>query len=80
MAANLAGGFVVTDPPFRPARPIAGGRFKVALMGGVGSLALALLAVFVAGSLDRRLYDARDVERVVRAEILVIPRLTGKSD
>jgi uncharacterized protein involved in exopolysaccharide biosynthesis len=80
VAAGQAGGFTVTDPPFRPTRPVSGGRSKIVLAGGGSSLLLAILAMFIVGSLDTRLYDSRDISQVVDAdiEVLVIPKLTGK--
>jgi hypothetical protein len=86
LAATLASGghagrFVIADAPFRPLRPVAGGRFKIALVGGAGSLLLALLAIFIAGAFDDRLYAERDVQRLVGdGFVVVIPRLTAKGD
>src|SRR4029079_2351260 len=65
--------------PFRPMRPGAGGRFKIFLFGGIGSVLLALLALAAAASLDDRLYGARDVQGLVGDGIVVlIPRLTSR--
>jgi uncharacterized protein involved in exopolysaccharide biosynthesis len=78
-ASGQAGRLVIADPPFRPMRPVAGGRFKIALVGGAASLALALLAIALLVAFDDRLYGAPDVERVVKDQIVVvIPRLTEK--
>lgn len=78
-AENQAGGLAITDPAFRPGRPFTGGRFKIVLSGVAGSLVLALIAIVVAGSLDRRVYDQRDVMRAVNVDlVVVVPRLTGK--
>jgi uncharacterized protein involved in exopolysaccharide biosynthesis len=75
-----AGRIIIADPPFRPTRPIAGGRFKIALVGGIASLVLALLAVMALAAFDDRLYVARDVERIMQSAIVVaIPRLPEKS-
>jgi hypothetical protein len=74
-----AGRIVVADPPFRPTRPIAGGRFKIALVGGIVSLLLAALSVLAMAAFDDRLYVARDVERIMSNSIVVaIPRLPEK--
>jgi uncharacterized protein involved in exopolysaccharide biosynthesis len=79
MAEGQGGRLVIADPPFRPLRPVAGGRFKIALVGGAMSLMLALLAVSVLAAFDDRLYGARDIQRVVNDEIVVVvPRLTDK--
>ena len=83
MATLVAGGqggrLVIADPPFRPLRPVAGGRFKIVLVGGAMSLFLALLAVSALAAFDDRLYGARDIERVVDDPIVVVvPKLTEK--
>jgi uncharacterized protein involved in exopolysaccharide biosynthesis len=84
LAATLASAgqgarLVVADPPFRPTRPISGERSKIALVGGVASLLMALLAVAIVGAFDDRLYGATDVERVVGdAVVIVVPRLMRK--
>jgi capsular polysaccharide biosynthesis protein len=82
VAANQAGGLVVVDPPFRPMRPITGGRSKVAIGGGIGALVLALAVMVLAAMMDRRIYGAEDVSRVIPATLLVVvPRLeAGKSE
>jgi uncharacterized protein involved in exopolysaccharide biosynthesis len=70
---------VVADPPYRPTRPISGERSKIALVGGVASLLLALLAVALVGAFDDRLYGAHDVDRVVGdTVVIVVPRLQRK--
>ncbi|MDW8283310.1 MAG: hypothetical protein RMK29_16480 [Myxococcales bacterium] len=55
---------VVIDPPYRPTRPVRGGRTQVALIGGVVSFMLSLLVMFVRALLDDRLYGPADVELV----------------
>jgi hypothetical protein len=80
VAGNQAGGLVITDPPFKPMRPVAGGRFKIAAAGLAVSLFLALVVLVLAGFLDRRVYDAHDVVQAIHADIVVVvPRLMGKS-
>jgi uncharacterized protein involved in exopolysaccharide biosynthesis len=85
LAATLATGghasrFVIADAPFRPLRPVAGGRFKIFLLGAVGSVLLALLALAIGAALDDRLYGARDVQGMVGDGIVVvIPRLPAKA-
>ena len=79
VGGNQAGGVVITDPPFKPLRPVSGGRAKVAMAGAAISGFLAMLAVIAAGLFDRRVYDAHDVVKAVHADIVVVvPRLTGK--
>jgi uncharacterized protein involved in exopolysaccharide biosynthesis len=84
LAATLASGghagrFMIADAPFKPMRPVAGGRFKIVLIGGIGTLVLAALALAVAGLFDDRLYGRRDVEPLVGdAIVVVIPRLPAK--
>jgi protein tyrosine kinase modulator len=76
VAANQAGGLTIVDPPFRPMKPITGGRSKVAIGGGLGSLVLALAAMLLAAKFDRRIYGVEDIVRVYPVEILVeVPRL-----
>jgi uncharacterized protein involved in exopolysaccharide biosynthesis len=76
VAANQAGGLTIVDPPFRPMKPITGGRSKVAIGGGLGSLVLALAVMLLAAKLDRRIYGVEDIARVYPVEILVqVPRL-----
>lgn len=81
-AGGQGGQFVIADPPFRPMRPIAGSRLKIALVGGAASVALALLVIFIAAAFDDRLYAAHDVEGVIDDGVVVvipkvIPRLAA---
>jgi hypothetical protein len=69
--AGRAGQFVIADPPFRPMRPVAGSRFKVAAGGFAGSLFLALLTIGLAAAVDDRLYALRDVESLLDDGIVV---------
>jgi hypothetical protein len=71
-AGGQAGQLVVADPPFRPVRPVAGGRLKVALVGSAASLALALMVVLVFAVFDDRLYASRDLENVLPEGIIVV--------
>jgi hypothetical protein len=82
--AGRAGQFVIADPPFKPMRPIAGSRFKVAAAGVAGSLFLALLTIGLAAAVDDRLYALRDVESMIDDGIVVaipngIRRLPAKA-
>ena len=85
LVATLAGGgqggrLVVIDPPFRPVKPITGGRFKIAAVGLAVSVVLSLLTIILFAAFDDRLYGERDVQRIVKDGIVVvIPKLTGKS-
>ncbi len=85
LMATLAGGgqggrLVVIDPPFRPVRPITGGRFKIAGAGLAASIVLSLLTIVLFAAFDDRLYGDRDINRIVKDGIVVvIPKLTGKS-
>jgi hypothetical protein len=79
VSGGQAGRLVIADPPFRPTRPIAGSRSKIALVGGIASLALGVFAVLVMAAFDDRLYGARDVERLMSTAIVVaVPRAKGK--
>ena len=84
LMATLAGGgqggrLVVIDPPFRPVRPITGGRFKIAGAGLAASIVLSLLTIVLFAAFDDRLYGDRDIHRIVKDGIVVvIPQLTGK--
>ncbi|HEY7376990.1 MAG TPA: hypothetical protein VIF57_32825, partial [Polyangia bacterium] len=71
-AGGQGGQLVIVDPAFRPMRPVAGGRLKIALVGGAASLALALLVIFGVASFDDRLYAAHDVEGVLDDGVVVI--------
>ena len=76
VAANQAGGLTIVDPPYRPMKPITGGRSKVAIGGGLGSLVLALAVMLLAAYFDRRIYGVEDIARVYPVDILVeVPRL-----
>jgi hypothetical protein len=78
-SGGQGGRLLIADPAFRPLRPVAGGRFKIAVVGTAASILLALLAVLGVAALDDRLYGPRDVERVVDDQIVVvIPKLTEK--
>jgi uncharacterized protein involved in exopolysaccharide biosynthesis len=85
LMATLAGGgqggrLVVIDPPFRPVKPITGGRFKIAAVGLAVSVMLSVLTILLFAAFDDRLYGERDVHRIVKDGIVVvIPKLTGKS-
>ena len=72
VADNQAGGLIVVDPPFRPMRPASGERMKVATAGAAGSLVLSLLAAFAAAMFDRRIYDRRDISRIVGPDVIVV--------
>jgi protein tyrosine kinase modulator len=76
VSGGQAGRLIIADPPFRPNRPI----FKIALVGGIASLALGILSVLLMAAFDDRLYGARDVERLMSTAIVVaVPRTRGKS-
>jgi hypothetical protein len=81
MATLTSGGqggrIVVADAPFRPNRPIAGSRFKIAMVGGVASLLFAMLGILGLAAVDDRLYAPRDLERVMTNTLVIaIPRVT----
>jgi uncharacterized protein involved in exopolysaccharide biosynthesis len=79
VTGGLGGRLVIADPPFRPMRPIAGGRAKIAVVAGLASVMLALLAVAILAFLDDRLYGERDVERVMgEGIVVVIPKSVEK--
>jgi hypothetical protein len=76
-SGGQGGRIVVADPPFRPTRPIAGSRFKIAMVGGAASVLFALLGVLGLAAVDDRLYAPRDLERVLTTSIVIaIPRAT----
>ena len=78
-AGGQGGQLVIADPPFRPMRPVAGGRLKIALVGGAASVVLALLVIFIAAAFDDRLYAAHDVEGVLdEGVVVVIPRVVPR--
>ena len=71
-AGGQGGQLLIADPPFRPMRPVAGGRLKVALMGGVASVLLALIVIGAFAAFDDRLYAAHDVNSVFGDGIVVV--------
>jgi hypothetical protein len=88
-ATLIAGGqgarLVVADPPFLPMRPSAGGRSKIALVGGAAAVVLALVVMLIVAAFDDRLYAVRDVEGVLPDGIVVVipkmpPRLGPMPD
>jgi hypothetical protein len=85
MATLASGGqggrIAVADPPFRPNRPIAGSRFKIAMVGGSASVLLALLGILGLAAVDDRLYAPRDLERVMtNAIVIAIPKVTTEKN
>jgi hypothetical protein len=57
-------------------RPSAGGRTKLALVGGAASAVLGLVVMLIVAAFDDRLYGSRDVESVLPDGIVVaIPKV-----
>jgi hypothetical protein len=78
-SAGAGARLVIADHPFRPLRPIAGGRSKVAMAGGAGSLLLALLSMAAFALFDDHLYGAPDIQRVLDdCIVVVIPSIPKK--
>ncbi|HXJ23005.1 MAG TPA: hypothetical protein VMT03_22490 [Polyangia bacterium] len=78
-SAGAGARLVIADRPFRPLRPIAGGRSKIAMAGGAGSLVLALLAMAAFALFDDHLYGAPDIQRVLEdCIVVVIPSMPRK--
>jgi len=71
-AGGQGGQLLIADPPFRPMRPVAGGRLKVALVGGAASVLLALIVIGAFAAFDDRLYAAHDVNGVFGDGIVVV--------
>jgi hypothetical protein len=71
-AAGEGGQLVIADRPLRPLRPVAGGRFKIVLLGTIGSMLLALLLVSAFAAFDDRLYGSSDIERVLGDGIVIV--------
>ena len=72
--AGEGGHLVVADKAFRPLRPIAGRRAKVAMIGAFASVMLALLVMGAFAAFDEHLYAAADIQRVVdEGFVVVIP-------
>jgi uncharacterized protein involved in exopolysaccharide biosynthesis len=72
MAAGQGGQLTIADPAFRPMGPVAGGRFKIAMVGGAASALLGLVVVLVIAMFDDRLYGPHDVEGVLPDGIVVV--------
>ena len=84
IAGGQGGQLVIADPPFKPMRPIAGGRFKIAMVGVAGSVVFGLIVILVVAMFDDRLYAANDVEGVLPDGIVVVipkvaPRLRPRT-
>jgi hypothetical protein len=76
ISGGRGGRLVVADPPFIPMRPSAGGRTKLALVGGAASAVLGLVVMLIVAAFDDRLYGSRDVESVLPDGIVVaIPKV-----
>jgi hypothetical protein len=65
MEGGDGGRFVVVDAAYRPSRPVAGRRLKLAAAGGGGSLAAAMLTLMLLAFFDDRLYGTRDIRSLV---------------
>jgi len=81
-ATGRIGRILVVDPAFRPSRPIAGSRSKVALGGMAAAVGVALLALLGAAAFDRRLFASWDVRQVVGDDrfVVVIPPWESEDD
>jgi hypothetical protein len=78
-SAGEGGRLVVADRPFKPLRPVAGGRFKIALLGATGSIFLALLTMILLAMFDDHLYAAPDIQRLLDdGFVVVIPTAPRK--
>jgi uncharacterized protein involved in exopolysaccharide biosynthesis len=71
-----SGKVVVVDAPYRPIAPVPGRPMKVALLGGGGTLLLAVLSMALLGLRDDRLHGPREVRALLGPGPLVL-RLTG---
>ena len=71
-SAGEGGRLVVADRPFKPLRPVAGGRGKIAALGGVVSILFALLTMIAVAMFDDHLYAAPDIERVLEDGFVVV--------
>lgn len=70
---------VVIDPPYKPTRPVRGGRAQTLAMGGVVAVALAMLLMVVRALVDDRVYDRFDVERLGIGPLLTsVPSLPAR--
>ena len=78
-SAGEGGRLVVADRPFKPLRPVAGGRGKIAMLGGFVSLLFALSTMIALAMFDDHLYAAPDIERVLgEGFVVVIPSTPRK--
>jgi hypothetical protein len=79
IAGGQGGQLVISDPPFKPMQPIAGGRFKIALVGVAASVLLGLIVIVIVAMFDDRLYNSHDVENVLPDGIVVvIPKVVAR--
>jgi uncharacterized protein involved in exopolysaccharide biosynthesis len=77
-AAEASGGdqMQVIDPAFKPLHPSKGGRTKTAMMGGVGTLLLALAYAFARVLFNDTIIDRADVEAMNLVPVLgVLPKV-----
>ncbi len=77
-AAESSGGdrMMIIDPAYLPVHPSKGGRSKVAILGGVVSLILALAYAFARVFLNDTIIDSADVEALHLIPVLgVLPKV-----
>jgi succinoglycan biosynthesis transport protein ExoP len=73
--------FRMIDPPSLPTKPYSPKRFQFSLGGLVAGLALGLGTVLAMDFLDKRIYDEKQFQEMIPAEILAeIPPLTTAAE
>ncbi len=71
-SAGDSGQLFISDRPFKPLRPVAGGRGKIVAAGFGSSILLALVVMGICAAFDDHLYGTPDVLRVVDDGIVVV--------
>jgi hypothetical protein len=73
--------FLIIDPANYPLEPATPGRLVVLLAGCLISLAVGILAAFVLGVADQRVWTQRELERFLDARVMVeIPTIVPPAD
>jgi hypothetical protein len=77
-AAKGGDTMTILDPAYKPTKPSAGGKGKVAMTGGAVALIVALLYAFARVVFNDTMIDAQDIEALKLIPVLgVLPKIPG---